>query len=144
MNSLRSVLNRLSDDDFKVVELNQSVYDSFFESADSKESGDSYISKLTQDVDVACPVMESGWRQSDIDTMLKSNDQRLINSIAGNLSSPHVQSMSTEGLTDEQVAESSIPRNLDMSDLERIQDSIVLETPVQTSVQTSVEPPKTE
>ena len=86
MNSLRSVLNRLSDDDFKIVELNQSVYDSFFESKDSKESGDSYISQLTNETDVACPVMESGWRQTDIETMLKSNDQRLINSIAANLS----------------------------------------------------------
>ena len=140
MNSLRSIFNRLSDDDFKVVHLNQSVYDSFYESKDSKESGDSYISKLTTEADVVFPVMESGWRQTDIETMLKSNDQRLINSIAANLSSPHVQSMSTEGLTDEQIAESSIPRNLDMSDLERIQDTIVPETPVQTPV----EPPKTE
>ena len=84
--------------------------------------------------------MESGWRQTDVETMLKSNDQRLINSIAGNLSSLHVQSMSTEGLTDEQVAESSIPRNLEMSDLERIQDSIVPETPAESPVET----PKTE
>ena len=104
------------------------------------EAGRAYIDSLNKDMDVVCPVMESGWRQSDIETMLKSNDQRLINSIAGNLSSPHVQSMSTEGLTDEQVAESSIPRNLEMSDLERIQDSIVPET----SVETPVEPPKTE
>ena len=64
----------------------------------------------------------------------------MINSIAGNLSSPHIQSMSTEGLTDEQVAESSIPRNLDMSDLERLQDSILPET----SVDSSVEPAKTD
>lgn len=137
MNSLRSVFNRLSDDDFKFVELNQSVYDSFYESKDSKESGDSYVSKLTKEADVACPVMESGWRQTDIDTMLKSNDQRLINSIAAHLSSPPIQSMNTEGLTDEQVAESSIPRNLDMSDLERIQDSIVPETPAEIPVEPS-------
>lgn len=143
MNSLRSVLNRLSDDEFKIVELNQSVYDSFFESKENKEFGDSYITQLTKETDVACPVMESGWRQTDIETMLKSNDQRLINSIAGNLSSPHIQSMSTEGLTDEQIAESSIPRNLDMSDLERIQDSIVPDTPVETPVETSVETSKT-
>ena len=101
-------------------------------------------------MDVICPVMESGWRQTDIETMDKSNDQRLINSIAGNLSCPHIQSMSTEGLTDEQVAESSIPRNLDMSDLERLQDSIALEPSVESSiasepsVESSVEPAKSE
>lgn len=131
MNSLRSIFNRLSDDDYKEVLDNQFLDLGFYESPDSKEFGDSYISKLTKDADVACPVMESGWRQTDIETMLKSNDQRLINSIAANLSSPHIQSMNTEGLTDEQVAESSIPRNLEMSDLERIQDSIVPETPAE-------------
>ena len=136
MNSLRSVLNRLSDDDFAIVESNQSIYCSNYESPESIEAGKSYIASLNKDMDVICPVMESGWRQTDIETMANSNDQRLINSIAGNLSSSHIQSMSTEGLTDEQVADSSIPRNLDMSDLERLQDSIVPEP--------SVEPVKTD
>ena len=135
MNSLRSVLNRLSDDDFEIVNLNQSIYCDNYESPESIEAGKSYIAALNKDMDVICPVMESGWRQTDIETMDKSNDQRLINSIAGNLSSSHIQSMSTEGLTDEQVAESSIPRNLDMSDLERLQDSIIPEPPVLTSVE---------
>ena len=137
MNSLRSIFNRLSDDDYKEVLNNQSLDLGFFESPESKEAGESYISKLTQETDVVCPVMESGWRQTDIETMVKSNDQRLINSIAANLSTPHVQSMNIEGLTDEQIAESSIPRNLDMSDLERIQDSIVPETPAEISDETS-------
>ena len=140
MNSLRAVLSRLSDDDFKIVELNQKIFALPFDSPELVEAGRAYIDSLNKDMDVICPVMESGWRQTDIETMSMSNDQRLINSIAGNLSSPHVQSMSTEGPTDEQVAESSIPRNLEMSDLERIQDSIVPETPAETSV----EPPKTE
>ena len=140
MNSLRAVLSRLSDDEFKIVELNQKIFAHPYDSPELVEAGRAYIDSLNKDMDVVCPVMESGWRQSDIETMSKSNDQRLINSIAGNLSSPHIQSMSTEGLSDEQVAESSIPRNLDMSDLERIQDSIVPETPIETPV----EPPKTE
>lgn len=140
MNSLRSVLNRLSDEDFAIVESNQSIYSSHYESPESIEAGKQYVDSLNQQMDVICPVMESGWRQTDIETMNNSNDQRLINSIAGNLSSPHIQSMSTEGLSDEQIAESSIPRNLDMSDLERIQDSILPDTPVDTPV----EPAKTD
>ena len=135
MNSLRSVLNRLSDDDFEIVKSNQSIYSSHYESPESIEAGKQYVASLNQQMDVVCPVMESGWRQSDIETMNKSNDQRLINSIAGNLSSPHIQTMSTEGLTDEQVADSSIPRNLDMSDLERLQDSIKPESPVESPVE---------
>ena len=136
MNSLRAVLSRLSDDDFKIVELNQKSFALPYDPPELVEAGRAYIDSLNKDMDVICPVMESGWRQTDIETMSKSNDQRLINSIAGNLSSPHVQSMSTEGLTDEQVAESSIPRNLDMSDLERIQDSIVPDTPIDAPVET--------
>ena len=142
MNSLRSVLNRLSDDDYELVKSNQSIYSLSFESPESIEAGKSYIASLNKDMDVVCPVMQSGWRQTDIETMSMSNDQRLINSIAGNLSSSHIQSMSTEGLTDEQVADSSIPRNLDMSDLERLQDSIVPDTLV--SPVPSVEPSKTD
>ena len=140
MNSLRAVLCRLSDDDFKIAELNQVSFALPYDSPELVEAGRAYIDSLNKDMDVVCPVMESGWRQTDIETMSKSNDQRLINSIAGNLSSTHIHCMSTEGLTDEQVAESSIPRNLDMSDLERLQDSIVPES----SVDTSVEPSKTD
>ena len=78
MNSLRSVLNRLSDDDFEIVKSNQSIYLPPYESPDSIEAGKSYIAALNKDMDVICPVMESGWRQTDIETMDKSNDQRLI------------------------------------------------------------------
>ena len=82
MNSLRSIFNRLSDDEFEIVKSNQSFYSSPYESPDSIEAGKSYIAALNKDMDVICPVMESGWRQTDIETMAQSNDQRLINSIA--------------------------------------------------------------
>ena len=132
MNSLKSIFCRLSDDDFEAVAKNQALFAEPLESKQHVELGNDYRAKLTKEVDITCPVMESGWRQTDIQTMMEATDQRLVNSIAANLSSPTVQSMNTEGLTDEQVAESSIPRNLDISDCERIQDSIVPDTPAET------------
>ena len=76
MNSLRSVLNRLSDSDFEIAKSNQSIYSSTYESPESIEAGKSYVASLNKDMDVICPIMESGWRQTDIETMDKSNDQR--------------------------------------------------------------------
>ena len=57
MNSLRSVLNRLSDSDFEIAKSNQSIYSSPYESIESIEAGKSYISSLNKDMDVICPVM---------------------------------------------------------------------------------------
>ena len=83
--------------------------------------------------------MESGWRQSDIQTMIETSDQRLKNSIAANLTSPVIQSVDTSKFTDEQIASNSIPRNLDMSYIQSVQDSIK-EVPTEEPI----EPLKTE
>ena len=60
MNSLRSVLNRLSDDEFEIVKSNQFIYSSTYESPESIEAGKSYITALNNDMDVICPVMAPG------------------------------------------------------------------------------------
>lgn len=90
------------------------------------ETGIAYLQKLTSEVDVVCPVLDSGWRCSDIDTMLNSTDQRVVNSIASNLQAHRVESViDKSSMTDEQIADNAIPRSIDVSEVAAIGHYVV-------------------
>ena len=108
----------------------------FFESAESIAAGKAMMAKLNAAVDVVCPVMDSGWRCTDIETMLNTTDQRLKNSIAGNLMFHSIDStIDKSKLTDEQIADNAIPRGLSMSDVAAIGHSVIDNPVTETEIQ---------
>ena len=94
----------------------------------SPESTDSVVAltkKLNDDADIYCPVGSSGWRQSDIEILKRVDDVRvqsvLLSRLKSDLSSPSVD---TSKLSDDEIAETAIPRNLNFSDMSLLQQSI--------------------
>lgn len=67
--------------------------------------------KLNQEADVIQPIMSSGWRCSDIESLESVQDIRVQNIIASRLV-PTGDLINTEGMTDEQLIDNVIPRNL--------------------------------
>jgi len=124
MNSLRNIFNYLSQSDYEKVLSSQSEIDSNYCLDSFREEGKALRESLNSDADVVCPVVSSGWRSSDIDTLLGSTDQRLTNLIASRLHKVEVKSTLPNGLDDSTLAQSALDRNLDLSDMDLINSEI--------------------
>ena len=83
-----------------------------------------YANTLNRDADIATPVMSTGWRSSDIDTLQTTTDPRLANVLNARLVSDSRMNTDTSGLTDAQIAEMAVPRNLNLSDLDSLSSQI--------------------
>ena len=83
-----------------------------------------YANTLNRDADIATPVMSTGWRSSDIDTLQTTTDPRLANVLNARLVSDSQMNTDTSGLTDAQIAEMAVPRNLNLSDLDSLSSQI--------------------
>ena len=82
----------------------------------STEVENVYYENLQKDADLFTPVCSTGWRQSDIDTFNQTDDSRVQNMIAARNRALGTNP-DTSHLSDEQISEMVIHRNLNMSSL---------------------------
>ena len=75
-----------------------------------------------QDVaDVACPMQVTGFRQSDIRTLMETTDRRVFNTLADGFVEGNISTgVDTSTMSAEQVAELAIPRDADMTYAEQL------------------------
>ena len=103
INNIYSMLSKSELDDLKQ---SMEVNEPYYTSVEAEEEREAYVSDLTKTVDVVCPVVASGWRQSDLDTLAHTTDPRLFNQIAATLAENHVRTgVDTSKMSDEEVAD---------------------------------------
>ena len=83
-----------------------------------------YIKSINADADLFQPIGSHGWRTSDIDVLQKTNDVGLQNVIMARNRAIHVDSIDTSDMSDDDIANTAIPRNLSIGDIAQLSDSI--------------------
>ena len=82
-----------------------------------------YLEQINKEVDLVCPVSETGWRCSDIETLKRTDNpvlqQKIINSM-----SQKVTDYDTTNISDDEIADMVVPRNLNMSTISLLADSL--------------------
>ena len=120
--------------DFVPVPVDHSAGDPFVQS----------VKELTSFADVAFPVDEkTGTRINDIDAANMCKDPDLKNILFKNLSPVPVSSgIDTSGMTDDEIADTAIPNNLQLGDVMEAQNSLLdaINNPVE-DVAEEVAPP---
>ena len=103
--------------DFVPVPVDHSVGDPFFQS----------VKELTSFADVAYPVDENtGIRINDIDAANMCKDPDLKNILFKNLTPvPDASGIDTSQMTDDEIAASAIPNNLQLGDVMEAQNSLL-------------------
>ena len=129
----------LSKSELDDLKQSMEVNEPYYTSVEAEEEREAYVSDLTKTVDVVCPVVASGWRQSDLDTLAHTTDPRLFNQIAATLVENHVRTgVDTSKMSDEEVAELAIPRDADMQYAERLAaDALAAPAPAEVPVQST-------
>ncbi|QCS37118.1 hypothetical protein [Tortoise microvirus 56] len=82
------------------------------------------VAKIQSDCDMTNPVSSSGWRMNDLDVMQATGDQRLQNLLIARAQDTSLNNYLPEGLSDEDLADSVIPRNLDISTLNSLSNEL--------------------
>lgn len=111
--SPKSLYPHLSEDEFVLHEKLCSSY-SFDNITDAEKNASD---TLTNELDLLCPVMSSGWRCSDIDALNNAVDPIKQNVLLGRLR-PQSSNIDTSGLSDSDLIARQIPRNLTNSDVD--------------------------
>ena len=83
-----------------------------------------YIKSINDDADLFQPVGSHGWRTSDLDVLQKTNDVGLQNVIMARNRATHVDSIDTSSMSDDDIANTAIHRNLSIGDIAQLSDSI--------------------
>ena len=116
--SLKDLYPHLSSDELQHSVDFDDKYD--VESSCTSESDRLLLEKNNADADLFCPVMSSGWRGSDIDSLERLHDPRLINILNSRLQPTGVDPENT--LSDDELLELVIPRNLTSSTVGALAD----------------------
>lgn len=108
-----SLYPHLTQDEIDQIIENNKNYDI---SKNVTESDKLLSQKINEEADLLQPVMSSGWRCSDIDSLSMRLDVRAQNIILSRMKAIPTPT-SDNSLTDEQLVESVIPRNLMSSEV---------------------------
>ena len=120
-NSFKSLFPMLSDSELKELKQSCDYYSCPRDIPEHVEACKAAMDALKDIADVACPMQVTGFRQSDIRTLMETTDRRVFNTLAdafveGNIST----GIDTSTMSAEQVAELAIPRDADMSFAEQL------------------------
>jgi len=116
--SLEGLYPHLSNEDIKRSLEFDEKYD--VEVSCTSESDRLLLEKNNADADLFCPVMSSGWRGSDIDSLERLHDPRLVNILNSRLQPLGVDPENT--LSDDELLQLVIPRNLTSSTVGALAD----------------------
>ena len=116
--SLEGLYPHLSNEDIKRSLEFDEKYD--VEVSCTSESDRLLLEKNNADADLFCPVMSSGWRGSDIDSLERLHDPRLVNILNSRLQPLGVDPENT--LSDDELLHLVVPRNLTPSTVGAVAD----------------------
>lgn len=102
--------------DDKYLTENQKFNDKYNYDNYVTESDKLLSKKLNEEANIIQPILPStGWRQSDVDSLNNVTDVRIQNIMLSRMK--YIEAPNAEGLTDEQLIDNAIPRNLMSSEI---------------------------
>lgn len=120
-NSFKSLFPMLDDTELKKLKQSCDYYSCPRDIPEDVEACKAAMDALKDIADTACPMQISGFRQSDIRTLMETTDRRVFNTLADGFVEGNIATgIDTSSMSAEQVAELAIPREADMTYAEQL------------------------